>query len=96
MTGLASLFEFFFHLQYGRILDIELKIPPRPPCYCFVEVHHNSLHSTKLYYGIGNAYSHCDILGECVSFMNSLRPLEMPKMQLGVVMDTILMAVVYG
>ena len=25
-------------LQYGRILDIELKIPPRPPCYCFVEV----------------------------------------------------------
>ncbi|KAG8381584.1 hypothetical protein BUALT_Bualt06G0136700 [Buddleja alternifolia] len=25
------------HMQYGRILDIELKIPPRPPCYCFVE-----------------------------------------------------------
>ncbi|KAI3750967.1 hypothetical protein L2E82_21918 [Cichorium intybus] len=25
-------------MQYGRILDIELKIPPRPPCYCFVEV----------------------------------------------------------
>ena len=25
-------------LQYGRILDVELKIPPRPPCYCFVEV----------------------------------------------------------
>ncbi|XP_024970386.1 serine/arginine-rich splicing factor SR34A-like isoform X4 [Cynara cardunculus var. scolymus] len=23
--------------KYGRILDIELKIPPRPPCYCFVE-----------------------------------------------------------
>ncbi|GFY81791.1 SER/ARG-rich protein 34A [Actinidia rufa] len=22
---------------YGRILDVELKIPPRPPCYCFVE-----------------------------------------------------------
>ncbi|XWS50266.1 hypothetical protein CRYUN_Cryun12cG0073600 [Craigia yunnanensis] len=24
-------------MNYGRILDIELKIPPRPPCYCFVE-----------------------------------------------------------
>lgn len=24
--------------QYGRIQDIELKIPPRPPGYCFVEV----------------------------------------------------------
>ncbi|XP_039058982.1 serine/arginine-rich splicing factor SR34A-like isoform X5 [Hibiscus syriacus] len=23
--------------KYGRILDIELKIPVRPPCYCFVE-----------------------------------------------------------
>ncbi|XWS61408.1 hypothetical protein CRYUN_Cryun07bG0123700 [Craigia yunnanensis] len=23
--------------KYGRILDIELKIPSRPPCYCFVE-----------------------------------------------------------
>ncbi|RVW89057.1 Serine/arginine-rich splicing factor SR34A [Vitis vinifera] len=23
--------------KYGRILDVELKIPPRPPCYCFVE-----------------------------------------------------------
>ncbi|KAK3042067.1 hypothetical protein RJ639_001769, partial [Escallonia herrerae] len=23
--------------KYGRIIDIELKIPPRPPCYCFVE-----------------------------------------------------------
>ncbi|GAB4826112.1 Serine/arginine-rich splicing factor sr34a [Ancistrocladus abbreviatus] len=23
--------------KYGRILDVELKLPPRPPCYCFVE-----------------------------------------------------------
>ncbi|XP_039064374.1 serine/arginine-rich splicing factor SR34A-like [Hibiscus syriacus] len=23
--------------KYGRILDIELKIPHRPPCFCFVE-----------------------------------------------------------
>ncbi|GFZ06367.1 SER/ARG-rich protein 34A [Actinidia rufa] len=23
--------------KYGRILDIEMKIPPRPPCYSFVE-----------------------------------------------------------
>ena len=33
-----SCFTMFFCLQYGRIMDIELKIPPRPPCYCFVEV----------------------------------------------------------
>lgn len=25
-------------MQYGRILDIDLKIPPRPPGYAFVEV----------------------------------------------------------
>ncbi|GAB4858606.1 Serine/arginine-rich splicing factor sr34a [Ancistrocladus abbreviatus] len=23
--------------KYGRIIDIELKLPPRPPCYCFVQ-----------------------------------------------------------
>ncbi|WJX34393.1 Serine/arginine-rich splicing factor sr34a [Trifolium repens] len=23
--------------KYGRIMEIELKVPPRPPCYCFVE-----------------------------------------------------------
>ncbi|KAL9225446.1 hypothetical protein vseg_001371 [Gypsophila vaccaria] len=23
--------------KYGHILDIELKLPPRPPCFCFVE-----------------------------------------------------------
>lgn len=28
--------EDLFH-KYGRILDVELKLPPRPPCYCFVE-----------------------------------------------------------
>ncbi|KAL2477850.1 Serine/arginine-rich splicing factor SR34A [Forsythia ovata] len=27
--------------KYGRILEIELKIPPRPPCYCFVEFEHS-------------------------------------------------------
>lgn len=32
------IFRPLLFLQYGRILDIELKIPPRPPCYCFVEV----------------------------------------------------------
>ncbi|KAF3494443.1 hypothetical protein DY000_02055638 [Brassica cretica] len=26
--------------KYGRIVDIELKVPPRPPCYCFVEFEH--------------------------------------------------------
>lgn len=24
--------------QYGRIVDIDLKLPPRPPGYCFLEV----------------------------------------------------------
>lgn len=28
----------FLCFQYGRIVDIELKNPPRPPGYCFVEV----------------------------------------------------------
>lgn len=28
--------EDLFH-KYGRIIDIELKLPPRPPGYCFVE-----------------------------------------------------------
>ncbi|CAL9247045.1 unnamed protein product [Arabidopsis halleri] len=27
--------------KYGRIVDIELKVPPRPPCYCFVEFEHS-------------------------------------------------------
>ena len=35
-------FDFFplqcMIVQYGRILDIDLKIPPRPPGYAFVEV----------------------------------------------------------
>ncbi|KAL0835927.1 hypothetical protein Bca101_087816 [Brassica carinata] len=26
--------------KYGRIVDIELKVPPRPPCYCFIEFEH--------------------------------------------------------
>lgn len=25
-------------LQYGRIVDVDLKVPPRPPGYAFVEV----------------------------------------------------------
>lgn len=28
----------FFFLQYGPIVDIDLKMPPRPPGYAFVEV----------------------------------------------------------
>ncbi|KNA03504.1 hypothetical protein SOVF_208560 [Spinacia oleracea] len=23
--------------KYGRILEVETKVPPRPPCFCFVE-----------------------------------------------------------
>lgn len=37
VTNYIYMFILLF-FQYGRILDIELKIPPRPPCYCFVEV----------------------------------------------------------
>lgn len=29
---------FLCKLQYGPIVDIDLKIPPRPPGYAFVEV----------------------------------------------------------
>ena len=28
----------FFSLQYGPIVDIDLKTPPRPPIFAFVEV----------------------------------------------------------
>lgn len=28
----------FLTMQYGRIVDIDLKIPPRPPGYAFIEV----------------------------------------------------------
>ena len=51
----VSLFEFiriYLHvllsnsvessLQYGPIVDIDLKIPPRPPGYAFVEVFYDS------------------------------------------------------
>lgn len=40
--NLDNMHAFFSHkfilMQYGRILDIDLKIPPRPPGYAFVEV----------------------------------------------------------
>lgn len=29
---------YYFKVQYGRIVDIDLKLPPRPPGYCFIEV----------------------------------------------------------
>lgn len=32
-------------MQYGHIVEIDLKIPPRPPGYAFVEV---SLYSTRM------------------------------------------------
>lgn len=38
LKSMAVNYDIDFPMQYGRILDIELKIPPRPPCYCFVEV----------------------------------------------------------
>lgn len=38
--NLDNMHAFFSHkfilMQYGRILDIDLKIPPRPPGYAFV------------------------------------------------------------
>lgn len=38
MNGVHVFIASFVLLQYGRIVDIELKIPSRPPCFCFVEV----------------------------------------------------------
>lgn len=37
-NALAFFFLQCMIVQYGRILDIDLKIPPRPPGYAFVEV----------------------------------------------------------
>lgn len=35
LCQIANLVNF---LQYGHIVEIELKVPPRPPGYAFVEV----------------------------------------------------------
>lgn len=43
----TCVYYFIFLLQYGRIVDIELKIPSRPPCFCFVEVFLYNLASKK-------------------------------------------------
>lgn len=41
-------FFIFCLLQYGPIVDIDLKIPPRPPGYAFVEVSSDIGTSMKL------------------------------------------------
>ena len=37
-------------LQYGPIVDIDMKQPPRPPGYCFVEVKYQNLILGELYH----------------------------------------------
>jgi hypothetical protein len=44
-------------MQYGRIVDIDLKIPPRPPGYAFVEVSFFLLWSYKYFTAIWSLYS---------------------------------------
>ena len=35
------IFVFYVQMQYGPIVDIDLKLPPRPPGYAFIEVSSN-------------------------------------------------------
>lgn len=74
-------------LQYGRIVDIELKVPPRPPCYCFVEV--RFLHVLNQFYKILLQLTKA----LCWMFC-SLSMLGMLKMRSMAVMGTTLTAVV--
>jgi hypothetical protein len=38
VTQLFSISVHVFADKYGKIVDIDLKLPPRPPAYAFVEV----------------------------------------------------------
>jgi hypothetical protein len=38
VSGCRFMVSITLLLQYGRIVDIDLKVPPRPPGYAFVEV----------------------------------------------------------
>jgi hypothetical protein len=77
-------------LQYGRILDIELKIPPRPPCYSFVEV----LFASWILIGYIQNIINFGFQLFFVCFVVSLIMHGMQKMQSGVVMAMTLMVVV--
>jgi len=77
-------------LQYGRIIDIELKLPPRPPGYCFVEV--GTLHLGIHHRADTCSYETVFTLSVLFNFC-SLRILGMLKMQLEVVMAITLMVV---
>lgn len=44
-------------MQYGPIVDIDLKIPPRPPGYAFIEVMLSSFYWRKLKQGICLLYT---------------------------------------
>ena len=48
-----SLITIFLSLQYGPIAHIDLKIPPRPPGYAFVEVSFGNVLSTFFSFVIG-------------------------------------------
>jgi len=71
-------------------MEIELKVPPRPPCYCFVEVFIVTLFYTSVLAMLYTLFLTSRLL---VFWLGSLTMLEMLKMQLGVVMVTTLMVV---
>lgn len=85
-----------FFLQYGPVVQIDLKIPPRPPGYAFVEVSalcnlHVGLLLILHLGGYQPLNLFCDI---CMCF--SLRMLGMLMMQFMAVMVMTLMGIVYG
>lgn len=71
-------------------MEIELKVPPRPPCYCFVEVFIITLLYISVLATLFTLFLTTRLL---VFWLGSLTMLEMLKMQFGVVMVTTLMVV---
>ena len=79
-------------LQYGRIVDIELKVPPRPPCYCFVEVRFFVLN----YMVLTKFYKILVLVNQALLSVCSLSMLGMRKTPSMAVMATTLTAVAWG
>jgi hypothetical protein len=77
--------------QYGRIAHIDLKVPPRPPGYAFVEV---SLEQFFFLFFFG--FHLFQLLWFLRFVCYSLKTLKMLKMPFGVVMAMILMGIGYG
>lgn len=97
---LWSYYLFPFWSQYGPIAHIDLKIPPRPPGYAFVEVslkmltfHSSSFFSPfSFFFGEKKSVVHSN-----QSILHhSLKRLVMLRMQFVVAMAMILMGIGYG